>query len=351
MTAPLKPENCEIILGNSNKRFSGVTSTMLQTLKIQKSLAPVCVLGKAHLSEEDRDLGLGFVELIKLCRQPLDKGRYRVFHARRNDEMIQALILKHIFRIRLRILFTSTAQRYHSRFSRWLMSKMDCVISTCAAAAAYLEHKPTQLIPHGIDSDTYHPSKDRSKEHIQVAMFGRVRAQKGSDIFIKACIDVLPQYPNAKALIVGAISPENKSFADQLKQQVADAGLSEQIQFTGELNFDEIPKLFRQSHIVAALSTTEGFGLTILEAMSSGAAVLATEAGAWPEIIEQGKQGWVVPVGDQEQVNAKLKLLLNDSEQLEKMGQLGRERILKRYKIEQEAEKLISLYRSLQLAN
>ena len=82
----------QIILGNSNKRFSGVTSTMLQVLEKQKSLAGVAVLGPHHLPDDAAVLT--FFGLLKLCKNTLPDGRYRVFHARRNDEMIQAIIAR-----------------------------------------------------------------------------------------------------------------------------------------------------------------------------------------------------------------------------------------------------------------
>ena len=91
----------ELIIGNSNSNFSGVTSTMLQLLSIQKKLINLRVMGKHHLPDES--LSITFWQVAKLCITPLSGGRFRVFHARRVDEMIQALILKHIFRAKIKI--------------------------------------------------------------------------------------------------------------------------------------------------------------------------------------------------------------------------------------------------------
>ncbi|NNL56262.1 MAG: glycosyltransferase family 1 protein, partial [Pseudomonadales bacterium] len=116
-------ESIQLLLGNSNRRFSGVTSTMLQVLPCQAELAGVAVVGRHHVPPPYTTLN--FFDFIRLCRQPLPDGRYRVFHARRNDEMIQALIAKKLFGAKIKIAFTSTAQREHSSFSRWLMQQMD----------------------------------------------------------------------------------------------------------------------------------------------------------------------------------------------------------------------------------
>ncbi|MDB0061487.1 hypothetical protein N9F07_00275 [Octadecabacter sp.] len=125
----MNTDDVEIILGNSNKRFSGVTSTMLQVLNYQQERVAVAVLGKHNMPDSVQTLN--FFNFIRICRKPLRDGRYRTFHARRNDEMIQGLIAKRVFGAKIKIAFTSTAQRNHSRFSRWLMRQMDGLITTC----------------------------------------------------------------------------------------------------------------------------------------------------------------------------------------------------------------------------
>jgi len=344
---------CELILGNSNSRFSGVTSTMLQTLVYQQTLMPLRVLGHHHLVDDD--LHVGFWQLVRHCRKPLSDGRWRVFHARRNDEMIQAILLR-LLGVKIKIVFTSTAQRHHSLFSRWLMSKMDAVISTCHAAARYLRQAPAAIIPHGIRTDLFKPAEDKAAlwrslgfgGQIGLAIFGRVRAQKGVHLFVRACIEVLNENTGYTAIIVGAIDNKNRAFVDSLKREIMAAGLEKRIVFTGEQPFAKIPELFRAVSLVAALSDNEGFGLTVLEAMSSEAAVLASEAGAWPEIVNEGVEGMLVPINDQQAVTAKLASVLAQPHRLAEMGVEGRTRVLTSYTVEREASDLCRFYRSLQ---
>lgn len=339
----------EVILGNSNKRFSGVTSTMLQTLEHQHTKMSIAVLGKHHLPAHLSANAVSFFELARICRKPLSSGKYRVFHARRNDEMIQALVLKHLFRTKIRILFTSTAQRYHSRFTRFLMSKVDMIISTCQAAAKYLRKPPSAIVAHGIDTQAYKPpSQERADSPIEIGMFGRVRPQKGTDIFVRAAIELFKAKDNIHATIVGAIAEDQKDFVLSLQQEIDDAGLSDRIRFTGELPFEDIAPLFQGMHLVAALSTNEGFGLTVLEAMSSGCAVLASDAGAWPDIIEPGKHGEIVPAGDAKAAAQALKILTEDVQKLKAIGKAGRSHIIEHYSIEQEADALCDIYLQLQ---
>ena len=310
----------ELIIGNSNANFSGVTSTMLQLLAEQQKLINLRVMGKHHLPDES--LNISFWQVAKMCRKPLIDGRFRIFHARRVDEMIQALILKHLFRAKIKIIFSSAAQRYRSGSTKWLTDQMDAVLAMCNASASYLHHKPDLVIYHGVKTDVYTPPENtplenalpKSKEaawqalnllpataqkgKLGIAILGRVRAQKGVHLFVKGCIEVLHKYPDYTAVVVGAISSSNQGFVKELKTEIEQAGLSERIVFAGEQNFADIPKIFSALSLVVALSDNEGFGLTVLEAMSSGSAVLASEAGAWPEVVRAGKDGYVVPVND-----------------------------------------------------
>ncbi|HKK94583.1 MAG TPA: hypothetical protein VJ925_14205, partial [Longimicrobiales bacterium] len=161
----------EVILGNSNPRFSGVTSTMLQVLPEQMKRMDVAVMG-AHNLPPGAPV-VGFWDVVRLARHPLPDGRTRVFHARRNDEMIQALLLKHLFGADLRVVFTSTAQRHHTRFTNWLMGRMDGLLSTCRAAAEYMRLPPDRIIPHGVDTAIYAPPDDRGRAWDRLGLPGR----------------------------------------------------------------------------------------------------------------------------------------------------------------------------------
>lgn len=347
-------ENIELILGNSNKRFSGVTSTMLHVLDQQKHLMNTAVLGK-HFVPDDIPT-LTFRQTIKLCRTPLKNGKHRIFHARRNDEMIQALIIKKIFGGKIKIVFTSTAQRYHSRFTRRLIDNMDGIVSTCQAAAHYLIRKPDIISPHGIDPKIYAPAPDKDKLWAQlelpgkygIGIFGRVRKQKGVDILVDAAIPLLRQYPDFSVVIVGEITPDNEDFVKEQRLKIKRAKLNGRFLFTGKQKASQIPKLFRSMSIIAALSRNEGFGLTVLEAMSCGIPVIASTAGAWTEIIEDGVDGYLTPCGDLEAVKAKLERLLNQEQERQLMGLLGRKKIERKYTIEKEAKTLCDYFKSLQ---
>lgn len=349
-----KMHDIELILGNSNSRFSGVTSTMLQVLHYQKNILKVVVMGKHHLPE--RVPCLSFFQTAKLCKKPLADGRYRLFHARRNDEVIQALLLKFIFRAKIRIAFTATSQRDHSWITRFLIRQCDAVITTCSAANQYIAGGADTVIPHGIDTETYSPATHRGDLWQElgfpgkygIGVFGRVRHQKGIDLLIKAAIPLLKKHPDFTVIICGKIMPKDEAYVTELQEKIDQHELADRFLFLGEQPFSEVPKIMRAMSIIAALSRNEGYGLTIPEAMASGTAVLASEAGAWKDVVRDGADGYVVRCDDLTATSEKLELLMSDIPALTTMGQRGRERIESHYKIEDEANHLCKFLTSLQ---
>ena len=349
----MQPSNdLQLILGNANQRFSGVTSTMLQVLNYQQSLVELAVLGKHHVSETTKTLN--FREFVRLSRRQAKSGQTLVFHARRNDEMIQALIAKWLG-ANIKIAFTSTAQRHHSAFTRWLMSQMDAIISTCNAAASYLQTPPDIIIPHGVDTDRFQPPADKSQAwqalgfpgKIGIGVFGRVRHSKGIDVLIDAAIRVLPQHPDVTVIICGECLASEATFQQTLVERLQQHQLENRVLFIGKQPFERLPELFRGMSIVAALSREEGFGLTPLEAMASGAAVLTSHAGAWPDVVQPGVQGYLSRTGDADDVATKLDALLSDHAQTTAMGQAGRIWVEQHYSVKREAEQLTEFLLSL----
>ena len=352
----MENKSIEVILGNSNRRFSGVTSTMLRVLEHHKGKIGISVMGKHHLPEDVPSIS--FWRCAKLCRSTLPNEKFRVFHARRNNEVIQALILKKIFKAKIKIIFTSTAQREHTWITRWLIKRVDCLVATCSGAAAVLKRKPDKMIPHGVDINTYRLPNEGKKIAWEslgypgkygIGIFARVRQQKGIGILVDAMIPIMKEDPSPTVLIAGETTKSHENFVADLKAKIKSEGLEKRILFIGKVHYaEEVPRLMRGLSIVTALSTIEGFGLPILEAMSSGCAVVASRTGAWEDIIVPEEHGLLVPCNDVKATQEALKKLTSNSESLEKMGLRGRDRIAEGFTIENEASSLLQLYKSVQ---
>ena len=148
----------EIIAPNFKHRLSGVTSTIIQLIPVQRALGQkVAVLGPGLPASLPH---IGYTALAALWRRPKNRA-LRVWHARRNIEMLPAIVLRDLLRMKLKIVFTSASQRKHSGWTKFLVRKMDAVIATSNRTAAYLEVASTTIM-HGIDTQRFFPAEDKA---------------------------------------------------------------------------------------------------------------------------------------------------------------------------------------------
>src|SRR5215475_6883741 len=230
---------------------------------------------------------------------------------------------------------------------------MDAIIATSDASASYLKREAT-VIPHGVDTDTYAPSADRAAAFAESALpgryaigcFGRIRAQKGSDVFVEAMCQLLPRYPDFTAVMVGAIVAEQTGFANDLKKRIESAGLASRIILTGELEIEEVQRWYRRLTIYAFTSRNEGFGLTLIEAMAAGCALVASRAGAAELVVEDGVTGVLVPTGDADALATALEPLMRDVAAASAMGARARQRVLDKFSLDAEARAIAGVYRA-----
>ncbi|HSU99455.1 MAG TPA: glycosyltransferase family 4 protein, partial [Roseiarcus sp.] len=297
--------------------------------------------------------GLSLGDLVRLRFRPPRRGKVRIWHARRNVEMLAGLFLN-LLGYRFALIFNSASQREKTWLTHFLIARMDAVIATSAIAAQFLR-RPATVILHGIDVELYSPPADRLAAFAETGLpgkygigtFGRVRKQKGSDLFVEAMFRLLPRHPDFCAVVVGLTTVDNLRFVEGLKQQIAAAGLSERIRFLGELPIEEVPLWYQRISIYVFASRVEGFGLTMLEAMAAGDAVVATRAGAAEMIITDGDDGVLTPVSDVEALVAALEPLMREPQRIEAMGQRARARVAGAFSRDREADEISDVYRQV----
>jgi len=339
-------DDLELIVPNLHRRYSGVTAT---NRMVAPKLAKLFRAAWFGTDAPDGIARMGVGDLLKLWR----RARPLIWHARRNDEMIVGVLLR-LLGWPLKLVFTSAAQRHHTWITRWLISRMDAIIATSVISASYLKREAT-IVLHGVDTDTYAPPSDRAAAFAEsglpgryaIGCFGRVRAQKGSDVFVDAMLRLLPRYPDFTAVMVGAITVDQTGFANDLKKRIEAAGLASRIVVTGELSIEEVQRWYRRLTIYAFTSRNEGFGLTLIEAMAVGAALVASRAGAAELVVEDGVTGALTPPGDVDALVAALEPLMRDPAAASAMGARARARVVEKFSLDAEAAGIAAVYRAL----
>jgi mannosyltransferase len=335
-----------LIVPNLHRRYSGVTATNRMVAPKLAKLLPAAWFGT---DAPDGIAGMGVADLLKLWR----RRRPLIWHARRNNEMIIGVLLRWLG-WPLKLVFTSAGQRHHTWITRWLIRQMDAIIATSDISASFLKRAAT-VIPHGVDTDRYVPPADRAAVFTEAGLpgryaigcFGRVRAQKGTDVFVDAMCRLLPHYPDFTAVIVGAIAVEQTPFANELKKRIQAANLQSRIVITGEVPIEEVQRWYQRLTIYAFTSRNEGFGLTLIEAMSVGAALVASRAGAAGLVVEDGITGVLTPPGDADALAAALEPLMRDPAAANAMGARGRARVVEKFSLDAEANHIADVYRRL----
>jgi mannosyltransferase len=336
----------QLIVPNLHRRYSGVTAT---NRMVAPKLARLLRAAWFGSDAPDGIARIGMADLPRVWRRraPL------IWHARRNNEMIVGVLLRALG-WPLKLVFTSAAQRHHSWITRWLIRRMDAIIATSELSASFLKRAAT-VIPHGVDTDRYAPPENRAAAFAEAGLpgryaigcFGRVRAQKGTDVFVDAMCRLLPRYPDFTAVIVGAIAVEQTSFANDLKKRIEAAGLAARIVITGELPIEEVQRWYQRLTIYAFTSRNEGFGLTLIEAMAVAAALVASRAGAAELVVEDGVTGMLTPPGDVDALAAALEPLMRDPAACAVIGGRGRQRVVEKFSLDAEANRIAEVYRTL----
>ena len=346
----VNPNTIDVIAPNLKRRYSGVSSTVFRLVPVQADKIAIATTGPV-LPKDIPQFPLS--KLLFLSRS--GPSGWRVWHARRNIEMLAGVLLKYVLRKRLKLVFTSAAQRRRGEYSRWLIRRMDAVIAASGKAKSYLG-VPATVVLHGIDSDVFAPSPDRRALRLELGLdpdalivgcFGRIRAQKGTDLFVDAMIDLLPRHPKAQGIIMGGVTREQQDFVNGLKAKIDAAGLKDRLRILPEDKGFTIAPWFQASDIYVAPQRWEGFGLTPLEAMSCGVAVVATRVGAFEDLVVPEETGFLVPPEDIVQLAKATDRLMRDDALRQSMAKAARQKVVAQHQISHEADAIIDIYRRL----
>ena len=341
----------QVVVTDLHRRITGVSATIRNLVHHQRKEFRLNIWSKLPV---DGFESFTVSKLYKLLKQrPSDKP-FHICHVRRNNEMQWALFFKHVLRCPIRIVFTSAAIRHHSAWPRWLISKMDRVIATSEKAASSLDNV-SAVVHHGVDIQKFRPTVSR-EDAVQrlgfpfkyaIGQFGRVRPEKGVDYFVQAMIELLPQYPDFGAVLVGKVTAGFERFSNDLRARVKAAGLENRIIWYGEVPFEQVPEVYNAMSFVVAPSRYEGFGLTPLEAMASGAPVIAADTGAYAAMIEPGTNGYIFPVHATNKFKEYLQRLMDDPESIPTMSDDCQRRVREQFSIEGEVRGIAEVYHRL----
>ena len=173
---------------------------------------------------------------------------------------------------------------------------------------------PVAKLYHGIDCAKLQPGEDAGRiDPALILSVGRLRTKKGMDVLIKACARLRKGEIAFRCEIVG-YGPEEAALHDLITAY----GLNQHVRLTGKLGHDEVLARMRAARIFALPcridvdGDRDGIPNVILEAMAMGLPVVSTPVSGVPEIIEDGRTGWLVPADDADALADRLRALIED---------------------------------------
>jgi glycosyltransferase involved in cell wall biosynthesis len=160
-----------------------------------------------------------------------------------------------------------------------------------------------------------------------VVCVSRFVPQKRIDVLIRAMKRVAERFPDVSCVLVGGGMMEQ-----QLRSLVRELGLERNVHFAGEAK--DVRPFLARANVFALPSEREGLPLSLLEAMAFGLPCVATEAGGNREVISDGTNGWIVPVGSDAAMAEAIEKLLGDPAEMVRMGRNALRTVQERFDIE-----------------
>ncbi|MFQ5498207.1 MAG: glycosyltransferase family 4 protein [Candidatus Zixiibacteriota bacterium] len=229
------------------------------------------------------------------------------------------------------------------------LTAADSVVTVTAFNRRYLADKYNnvdntrlKVIHNGIDLSLFVPVDASRRRKELILSVGRLVPKKGFDDLLQACVHLKQSGQNFECWIVGD-GPE----ADSLLALRKSLGLQEEVQFTGPKNLEEVRQMMQQATLfclpckVAEDNNQDALPTVLLEALASGLPVVSTTISGIPEIVETGKEGFLVPADHPTALADKMASLLADPELRQQCGLRGREKATNKFDLKQNVVKLL----------
>jgi len=195
----------------------------------------------------------------------------------------------------------------------------------------------------GFDRARFLTSKGLPANLLLVGSIGELRTLKRHDDFIRAAAKIAERFPQTHFVLAGVDPSSTGEVRKQLEQLVTDLQLEDRFHFLGWL--DDAENLLAALDVFVSASETESFGLAIAEAMAAGTAVVATATDGASEVVQQGKTGLLVPIGDITSLSDAVCFLLSGNERVE-MGRRAREAVAARFSLQRMVDQIEAIYAS-----
>jgi glycosyltransferase involved in cell wall biosynthesis len=351
-------------------------ATLLSGLKKNPELKlSAIVFNEGPLSEKLKSLGIPvYIFKEKRCNSPwlflrvkkvLSHNQVQILHTHRYKENIIGGLAAWFSGVPYRVKTVHGLEEsfrgiqkikanLYNLWDRWITRFLfDKIIAVSSHLAGRLQEEhlsvPIVHIHNCVDSEKIKVNKSKIevkrdlkviKDLPLIGTAGRLVPVKGLDYLLKATPLILGRLPRLKVLIVGE-GPERNS----LENLASRLGVDSQVIFTGQRG--DVYDLISAMDLFVLPSLSEGIPMVLLEALTLGVPVVASQVGGIPEVLVHGQTGFLVPPRDEKALAHACQYILEHRKEAQLLSDRGRKLIQDKFSAEVMAQKVVHLYRSL----
>jgi glycosyltransferase involved in cell wall biosynthesis len=247
--------------------------------------------------------------------------------------------------------FRSMMERLMGKFVSYpielrLLKRADIITTVANSVAQELKEynidpEDVNVIGNGVDEQIFAPAKNKADDRY-ILFTGRLAYRKGLFDLIECGKYICKKYDDVNFIIVGDGMLRNK-----LQMEVRNSGLENRIIFKGRVPKTELINFYQNATIHVIPSHYEGLPTVLLEAMSCGLPVIATAVSGNLDVIEDGKNGLLIPPKSPEEMAIAISTLLEDSSMRCDLGRAARKTIEEKFTWDIISNRMIQCYDSL----
>lgn len=223
-------------------------------------------------------------------------------------------------------IYSSSGLKIISFLNRYILSAFQCITERAEKSffgSSRLFDNDTKLKKHSNHFTIYNnlpsyitlrdaPRRFPDSNRLKIGVVSRLEHIKGMDMIIPAFAKIHRDFPEIELIIVG-----DGSLRESMEAEASSLGLSDSVSFAGRQPQDRLQNFYDKIDILLMPSRSEGFGLTAVEGMARGCVLVAANTGGLPEVVRDGKEGYLHIPEDIKDLSDKIKDLIDDRNRME----------------------------------
>jgi len=206
----------------------------------------------------------------------------------------------------------------------------------------HVDKEKIDVIYNGIDLERFNCPDDKNDikqsldipEHARIiGCVANIKSWKGQRHLIRAMVSINERYPDYYLLLVGTYRDDGAALREEIEQLVDDLKLKKKVKFLGRR--EDVPQLLSQFDICVLPTESEGLPNSLLEYMTAGKPIIATDIAGNNEVIENERNGLLVKPADPLALANKLMYLIENSDVCDRIGKAAYDDVIRKFSIQQ----------------